>query len=357
MRKLFSFFSLLIFALLLCACSFLGDAQKTGSVSFCIGDGVYSKISASRAADENTEGEYYLQVSLNGGYSEEKTMPIHENTIRAIMTFGDIPEGAEVWAYALIYEVFDGEKEYILEGTSEKITIAEGDNALSITMTSYKRGGINNTPIGSKERPDAVSDIVFSDGTAVAYSEDLVLTGEQVDAAVAVIFYVGGDSDIGERILGVGLKESDAREWAVSDAFCYGRYASTSSYNGIQNWEKITIKDTSAATTPENYPAFKYANEYSVGVFTSGWYVPAQSELKKLRTNVEAVNNAINKIKETRAGVSVLDTTSGIYWTSSEYSSAISNLAYFVEFATTSTSTTDREQKNTPHIVRPIHAF
>ncbi len=117
------------------------DAQKTGSVSFCIGDGVYSKISASRAADENTEGEYYLQVSLKGGYNEEKTMPIHDNTIRAIMTFGDIPEGAEVWAYALIYKVFDGEKEYILEGTSEKITIAEGDNALSITRTSYKRGG------------------------------------------------------------------------------------------------------------------------------------------------------------------------------------------------------------------------
>ena len=140
MKRFCSFFSLFIFALLLCACSFLGDAQKTGSVSFCIGDGVYSKISASRTADENTEGEYYLQVSLKGAYSEEKTMPIHENTIRAIMTFGDIPEGTEVWAYALIYKVFDGEKEYILEGTSEEITIAEGENALSITMTSYKGG-------------------------------------------------------------------------------------------------------------------------------------------------------------------------------------------------------------------------
>ena len=353
MRKLFSFFSLFIFALLFCACSFLGDAQKTGSVSFCIGDGVYSKISASRAADENTEGEYYLQVSLNGGYSEEKTMPIHEHTIRAIMTFGDIPEGAEVWAYALIYEVFDGEKEYILEGTSEEITIAEGENALSITMTSYEEGGNerNSDLIGTKERPTAIGDIVFSDGSAVAYSVDLVLTEEQAASAVAVIFYAGGTDGLGSRILGVALKE-DETGWAMTTADGYaGSGIMTDEYNGSVNWGRIYEACEDAQTTPSRYSAFRYANNYTATGFSTGWYLPAIYEVQELKTNVDVVNNAINKIKETRTNVSIVS-TSGEYWSSTQGNS--SGYALYLKFSETSSRQSVKEASKK---VRPIHAF
>ena len=348
MKRFCSFFSLFIFALLFCACSFLGDAQKTGSVSFCIGDGVYSKISASRAADENTEGEYYLQVSLKGGYSEEKTMPIHEHTIRAIMTFGDIPEGAEVWAYALIYEIVDGEKEYILEGTSEKITIAEGENALSITMTSYKGGG---NKIGSKTRPTAVGDIVFSDGSAAPYED---MTSEQADAAVAVIFYAGGTDGLGNRVRGVALTQSE-EGWAMPgsngyDSY-YGNDVETDEYDGSVNWGRFYDVYADAQTTPSNYPAFQYANSYSATGFTSNWYLPAINELEELKTNVEVVNNAINKIKATRSAVSIIS-TSGAYW-----SSSLGNSGGFVQFLDFSSTTPSQGQKNASKKVRPIHAF
>ena len=197
---------------------------------------------------------------------------------------------------------------------------------------------------------------MFSDGSAVAYSEDLVLTGEQVDAAVAVIFYVGGTDGLGERILGVALTQNEnTLAWAVNGAVCYNSYASTNEYDGSGNWGKITTKDSSAATTPSNYPAFQYANSYSTTGFTSGWYLPARYELRELRTNVATVNAAISLIADSRSGVSIM--SSETYWSSSEYGSAIVNQAYFVELAETTTSTTDHDSKSGMRIVRPIHAF
>ena len=369
MRKLFSFFSLFIFALLFCACSFLGDAQKTGSVSFCIGDGVYSKISASRAADENTEGEYYLQVSLNGGYSEEKTMPIHENTIRAIMTFGDIPEGAEVWAYALIYKVFNGEKEYILEGTSEEITIAEGENALSITMTSYKGGG---NKIGSKTRPTAVGDIVFSDGSASIYTE--MLTEEQKAKAIAVIFYAGSSSDtLGVRTLGVGLLNTTEKQWTINStltaidaikassnstgASTAGTTTFTGDSDGSDNWTKLCAA-VSDASESGKYPAWEWANAYAssnsiTGNYASGWYMPSLAELcvlYRVAIKESSTSSIINPAISSLGGNQI--SSSGDYWTSSL--SSIPKI-YHVDFANASIGTIDSTSETKSVLV--IHAF
>ncbi len=215
-----------------------------------------------------------------------------------------------------------------------------------------KGGGNNNTPIGSKERPDAVGDIVFSDGTAVAYSEDLVLTGEQVDAAVAVIFYVGGTDGLGSRILGVGLTtDNNSYRWAVSGADTTNAIANTDAYDGSVNWGRFYDVYADARTTPSNYPAFQYANSYSAPGFTSNWYLPAINELEELKTNVEVVNNAINKIKATRSAVSIIS-TSGEYW-----SSSLGNSVGFVQFLDFSSSSSSQGQKNQTKKVRPIHAF
>lgn len=366
MKKFLSFFSFFIFALLFCACSFLDNGQKTGSVSFSIGDGVYSKISTSRAADENTEGEYYLRITLNGDYSEEKTMPIHENTIRAIITFGDIPEGAEVWAYALIYKVFNGEKEYILEGKSEKITIAEGENALSITMTSYKGGNESNGEdttsngelIGTKASPTTIGDIVFSDKSAIAYSADLVLTEMQKAEAVAVIFY-DGSGTMGDRILGVGLEESEPLSWATGATGTATNF-STDTDNGKENWDVITRADTSAeATSSTSYPAFYYANSYTANGFLSDWYIPAKTELEALRDKVTTVNNAIEKIGVVGAVVKIskTSTTASHYWTSSQASSLTTDnyTSYYGNFSS-SASFSGTARNDTCH-VRVIHEF
>ena len=60
---------------------------------------------------------------------------------------------------------------------------------------------------GEKPHPDTVGDIVFADGTAMAWREGLSFTDEQKAAAIAVIFYVGSEcSNAGrERMLGVGF--------------------------------------------------------------------------------------------------------------------------------------------------------
>ena len=62
------------------------------------------------------------------------------------------------------------------------------------------------TYIGSKTPTEtkAVGDIVFTDGSASPYNDEL--TDEQKAAAIAVIFYVGDENDtLGAKTLGVGL--------------------------------------------------------------------------------------------------------------------------------------------------------
>ena len=60
---------------------------------------------------------------------------------------------------------------------------------------------------GEKPHPDTVGDIVFADGTAMAWREGLSFTDEQKAAAIAVIFYVGAEcsNDGRKRMLGVGF--------------------------------------------------------------------------------------------------------------------------------------------------------
>ena len=96
---------------------------------------------------------------------------------------------------------------------------------------------------------------MFSDRSAIAYSADLVLTEMQKAEAVAVIFYTGGGT-MGDRILGVGLEESEPLSWATGATGTSTSF-STDLNNGSGNWDVITSADTSAeATSSTSYPAF-----------------------------------------------------------------------------------------------------
>lgn len=131
------------------ACS-LFEANDTGSVTFRIDGKMAEKITeassrsarSARAADDTalpqTEG-LFMEVSLTGGYTASKTLPVAEG---ATAVFDDIPVGARVSATASAYKTVQGEpsddtdtqKIILYTGTSEEIKINEGKNYLSLFM-------------------------------------------------------------------------------------------------------------------------------------------------------------------------------------------------------------------------------
>ncbi len=156
------------------------------------------------------------------------------------------------------------------------------------------------TYIGSKTPTEtkAVGDIVFTDGSASPYTEEL--TDEQKAAAIAVIFYVGGENDtLGAKTLGVGLitERTDCMglQWCLSDAVAYDSWDYAKNMDdGKANTDEIAgLSDYGDGT---KYPAFKFCRDYTAKGFTTGWYLPAYNELKMLYASLTEVGNALNAL-------------------------------------------------------------
>lgn len=201
----------------------------------------------------------------------------------------------------------------------------------------------------------AVGDIVFIDGSATPYSENLTLTNEQKAAAVAVIFYAFGASDVlGAKTLGVGLKNTagsgNQLMWAPRGTTGYTTnftkiqctpstmgtgLAQTANFtgdlDGSDNWAEICAVDkTAAANAATNYPAFNWCNNYATtysltGDYASGWYLPTVAELSMMYRAKSAVNAAIEKAGGTQIAYT------GDYLSSSQLSFLIFG-AYNVQF-------------------------
>ena len=152
------------------------------------------------------------------------------------------------------------------------------DAGYALTLNASNTGMYLTAITGSKPAPNTVGDIVFSDGSACAYTD--ILTSEQTDAAVAVIFYAGTETDsLGKRVLGVGLKNSygdgtGAMQWCISTAEGYYNLGDlvctwtgsedkvslvtfSGDLNGSDNWNVVQTKctDTSATTSKCRPPA------------------------------------------------------------------------------------------------------
>ena len=116
------------------------------------------------------------------------------------------------------------------------------------------------TYIGSKTPTEtkAVGDIVFTDGSASPYNDEL--TDEQKAAAIAVIFYVGDENDtLGAKTLGVGLITERTNgmglQWCLSDAVAYDSWDYAKNMDdGKANTDEIAgLSDYGDGT---KYPAF-----------------------------------------------------------------------------------------------------
>ena len=226
------------------------------------------------------------------------------------------------------------------DGSGSGIPAVFGSSSLSFyaQWKAYSSGEAhpnNEALIGTKPVPDALYDIVFTDGSAMAYPENLgALTEEQIDAAVAMIFTTtynpndgttkaGGDYQyklaaglvLGRELPWVLEKDAfqldvidDSYEghkertkdgymaWAY-DTFCFNllwggyeyskgsevlRPKQLSDYYGAKNYvDSVIFK------TVDNNGGFDYAVGYGVSqnmkvAYRDGWYLPSSGELKVL---------------------------------------------------------------------------
>lgn len=208
-----------------------------------------------------------------------------------------------------------------------------GNTGTAGTGTGGSGGGNENstvTYIGTKAPAEAkaVGDIVFNDGSAMAYTDWVALENgddktTKKNAAIALIFYKGTglNSDVNNvadtttsRTLGVGLKHNknglalctssaNARNKNITTIQCSasgdaGSLTFTGDKNGSNNLEQIaaflsaegseTTDDTTGEGASDRYPAFYFGKNYATSMvtniaanseFATGWYLPSIAEL------------------------------------------------------------------------------
>ena len=226
--------------------------------------------------------------------------------------------------------------------------------------TDQNDSGEDNPPtvtyIGTKAPTVAkeVGDIVFNDGSAMAYTafealdDDDAKTAKKA-AAIALIFYKGtglnsGDDTTTSRTLGVGLKHNrSGLAWCTSAANAYrtkittiqclhdgsaGALTFTGDKDGSNNLEQIgtylTSNSSSDDTVTEgNYPAFYFAKNYSTTAtnlgtaYSSGWYLPSIAELFQIYANGKGANMVFDIDAASQAlGGDSFGTSA--YWSSSQ---------------------------------------
>ena len=258
------------------------------------------------------------------------------------------------------------------EGQAQALPIGglKGDGSETVTLQYNGRLKVKGVKAVKKAKPAAVTyigtkspteakavgDIVFSDGSATAYTSGLTLTDEQKAAAVAVIFYAGSASDIlGAKTLGVGLKNTND-ETKKYLAFARNASGTAEGYNtnitaiqctpsesgdgkaatatftgdldGSDNWTALCAAVNDEGTSG-NYPAWEWVNAYATtanltGEYASGWYLPTVAELCMLYRAKDTVNAALEKAD----GTIIVD---NYYWSSSQ-SSSTNNKAWMVKF-------------------------
>ena len=314
---------------------------------------------------------------FNGASTPVTVIADGETIINLI--FGSYVQGIPVSATSPLYAYMkDGVKDAdkwtvkVGEGQAQALPIGglKGDGSETVTLQYNGRLKVKGVKAVKKAKPAAVTyigtkspteakavgDIVFSDGSATAYTSGLTLTDEQKAAAVAVIFYAGSASDIlGAKTLGVGLKNTNdettktfafARDASGNTAEGYntnitaiqctpsesgdGKAATatfTGDLDGSDNWTALCAAVNDEGTSG-NYPAWEWVNAYATtanltGEYASGWYLPTVAELCMLYRAKDTVNAALEKA----GGTKIAD---AYHWSSSQ-SSTNSN-AWMVKF-------------------------
>ena len=208
--------------------------------------------------------------------------------------------------------------------------------------------------IGNKDTPNAVGDIVFTDGTAMAYTAFNGLSTADQDAkspyAVAVIFYAGGNANLGNRVLGLGINSYNGNTYqgTQNDASAKGYLAYIEGLKSEPHWngqassidgfislidgdvdgsDNLSVMSSYFNTTGKTddtgtsgkYHAFQWPRDTYPGTrsnltgtaYTTGWYLPTLPEMLMIYKNKGTVEAAL-----AACGSGVTSTIpSGEYWT------------------------------------------
>ncbi len=192
-------------------------------------------------------------------------------------------------------------------GSARTFAMPAGNVTISATFAK--------THLGTKDKPDAIGDIVFNDGTATPYTAGLTLTDRQKAAAIAVICY----ADQYNEINGLGLKQAKKR-FCKSEAGAYAKLEQLDEDNGFNN-TYIYIKQAfkNVDYSEENYPAVWWATHYTgsnnLGSYKDKWYLPAVNEYRPIYDNLTVIQSALALIGSEYADP--IDTSSGCQYGSS----------------------------------------
>ena len=254
------------------ACKINGVTMSTNSAGTFVSNDIYYYIPSANP-ELTLSGKCTIPAVYYGVANSTSAPSIMK--IESLDTASSIGVQISLYTYTLTNEIIQSS-----DGTADISSLlgcfSVIDGGYALILNASNTGMYLTAITGSKPAPDTVGDIVFSDGSACAYTD--ILTSEQTDAAVAVIFYAGTETDsLGKRVLGVGLKNSygdgtGAMQWCIStaegyynldDLVCEATTDSVTSaefsgdLNGSDNWNVVQTKctDTSATTSKCRPPA------------------------------------------------------------------------------------------------------
>ena len=289
--------------------------------------------------------EIYDNVCYNGNLTLEPDPSQHTNIDTIMSTMFTRTQNDNKFTYELKSDLA---KNSVYTDT---IKLIATDPTTGATKDVWIR--VVKVGIGNKDTPNAVGDIVFTDGTAMAYTAFNNLAPAEkttkAAAAIALIFYKGNSGDaLGARTLGVGLKhDKNGLEWCESSAAaCYkiidtiqcipsgsaGAFTFDGDNDGSDNLSQIATflandGSTNDTGTAANYPAFYFAKNYAsqtvtnidpASEYASYWYLPSIAELFQIYANGKGASKVFDIDTASQAlGGDSFGTSS--YWSSSQY--------------------------------------
>ena len=229
-----------------------------------------------------------------------------------------------------------------------QVTFMQMQHNLDVTLS------VNNL-IGEKLSPDAVGDIVFSDGSAINYTSDLEFNDEQKQKAVAYIFKVGDG-----KVLGVGFKQTQ-KAWAKSGVPGASDRIPDADGNGHFDVEDVKLYAAAQGSeyNEENYPAFWWTEHYGVAVKgdSSGWYLAGEDDTSAYVGKRYSINAIINKIGESSDFVKFPTGIAASFTTSVQHYSYLGNIMTKGYTASDSSTAGNKSKTNGELYLRAVREF
>ena len=191
--------------------------------------------------------------------------------------------------------------------------------AENVTVTATYKDAVATI----KDRPNAIGDVVFGDGTACSADDAAYLTESQRGNVSGVVFKIDLESkkawitELSESTTYAGDGWEGKYEWAVESKV--DESVSTSDDDGDYN--ATLFNDTYGMFFGNDFPAAGYPETistcYDIDTELTSWYLPSKDELNQLILYMTLVNYALDNVGSgTQTPITKIG--SDWYWSSSQ---------------------------------------